>query len=55
MAGERYTQEFIIAAVKQFTQEVHLIPDFATRLGINTKSLYNWRSRYGGNSPEYWL
>ena len=53
MAGERYTQEFKIAAVKQITQEGHSIPDVARRLGITTKSLYNWRTRYGDNAPEY--
>ena len=42
MAGERYTQEFKVAAVQQITQEGHSIPDVARRLGITTKSLYNW-------------
>jgi len=45
MAGERYTQEFKVAAVKQITQEGHSIPDVARRLGITTKSLYNWQTR----------
>ena len=53
MAGERYTQEFKIAAVKQITQEGHSISDVARRLGITTKSLYNWRGRYGDNTPAY--
>ena len=53
MAGERYTQEFKIAAVKQITQEGHSIPAVTRRLGITTKSLYNWRSRYGDNAPAY--
>ena len=53
MAGERYTQEFKIAAVKQITQERHSIPDVARRLGIITKSHYNWRTRYCDNAPEY--
>ena len=53
MAGERYTQEFKIAAVQQITQEGHSIPDVARTLGITTKSLYNWRTRYGDNAPEY--
>jgi len=42
MAGERYTQEFKIAAVHQITQEKHTITDVVRRLGITTKSLYNW-------------
>ena len=53
MAGERYTQEFKIAAVQQITQQGHSIPDVARRLGITTKSLYNWRARYGDSAPEY--
>ena len=53
MAGKRYTQEFKVAAVKQITQEGHSIPDVARRLGITTKSLYNWWTRYGDNAPEY--
>jgi len=39
MAGERYTEEFKIAAVKQVTQEGHSVTDVAKRLGITTKSL----------------
>ena len=53
MAGERYTQEFKMAAVQQITQEGHSIPDVARRLGITTKTLYNWRERYGSSAPEY--
>jgi transposase len=53
MANERYTQEFRIAAVNQITKEGHSIPDVAGRLGITTKSLYNWRARYGDSAPEY--
>jgi hypothetical protein len=49
MAGERYTQEFKIAAVQQIIQEGHSIPDVARRLGITTKSLYNWRARHGNS------
>lgn len=53
MANERYIQEFKISAVKQITQEGHSIQDVARRLGITTKNLYNWRSRYGDNAPTY--
>ena len=45
MAGERYNEEFKIAAVKQVTENGHSIADVAKRLGIITKSLYNWRDR----------
>lgn len=53
MAGERYTEEFKIAAVKQVTEEGHSIAEVAKRLGITTKSLYSWRDRYGENAQEY--
>ena len=53
MKGTRYTEEFKIAAIKQVTEEGHSIPNVAKRLGITTKSLYNWRARYGTNAPSY--
>jgi transposase len=53
MAGERYTKEFKIAAVKQVTENGYSIADVAKRLGITTKSLYNWRDRYGERAEEY--
>ena len=33
MAGERYNEEFKIAAVKQVTEQGHSISDVAKRLG----------------------
>ena len=45
--------KFKIAAVKQITQEGHLIPDVPRRLRITTKSLYNWRASYGDSASEY--
>lgn len=53
MAGERYTEEFKIAAVKQTTQGGYSVSDVAKRLGITTKSLYHWRERYGENATEH--
>ena len=53
MAGERYTEEFKIAAVKQVTENGYSIADVAKRLGITTKSLYNWRDRYGENAEQH--
>lgn len=53
MAGERYTKEFKIAAVKQITQEGYKLAEVAQRLGITTKSLYNWKARYGENAIDY--
>ena len=37
----------------QITQEGNSIPDVARRLRITTKSLYNWRTKYGDNAPEH--
>lgn len=53
MAGERYTEEFKIAAVKQITEKGYAIADVAKRLGVTAKSLYNWRSRYGVNAVAH--
>ena len=51
MSRQRYTEEFKIAAVRQVTVEGHSVPEVAKRLGITTKSLYDWKKRYG-ESPE---
>jgi len=53
MAGERYNEEFKIAAVKQVTENGLSIADVAKRLGITAKSLYSWRDRYGENAQAY--
>lgn len=53
MAGERYNEEFKIAAVKQVTENGYSIADVAKRLGITTKSLYSWRDRYGVNAEDH--
>ena len=53
MAGERYSEEFKVAAVKQVTEQGYSIADVAKRLGITTKSLYAWRDRYGPNAMLY--
>ena len=47
MAGERYNDEFKIAAVRQITQDRHSASSVADRLGVTTKSLYNWKARFG--------
>jgi transposase len=53
MAGERYNKEFKRAAVKQVTEGGYLIADVAKRLGLTTKSFYNWSDRYGENAQAY--
>ena len=53
MAGERYNDEFKIAEVRQITQEGHSVSSVADRLGVTTKSLYNWKARFGDDSSAY--
>jgi transposase len=42
MRGIRYTAEFKAEAIKQITERGHDVADVAKRLGVSTKSLYNW-------------
>jgi transposase len=51
MSRRRYTEEFKVAAVRQVTVGGHSVPDVAKRLGVTTKSLYEWKRVYG-ESPE---
>jgi transposase len=53
MSGKRYTEEFKIQAVKQVTEQGYSIPEVAKRLGLTTKSLYDWKARYGDQSGQY--
>ena len=43
----RYTEEFKLGAVAQVTDEGHSVTSVAGRLGVSTKSLYDWVQRYG--------
>ena len=49
--GKRYTEEFKIEAVKQVTDRGYSVQEVAERLGISTKSLYDWRSQFAGDKP----
>ena len=53
MSGKRYTEEFKIEAVKQLTEGGHPVGEVARRLGVTTKSLYDWRDKYGESSAGY--
>lgn len=53
MSGKRYTEEFKIEAVKQVTDRCYSVADVADRLGVTTKSLYDWIKRYGENAEQY--
>jgi transposase len=53
MSGKRYTEEFRIAAVKKLTEGGYTVGDVARRLGVTTKSLYDWKAKYGESSTAY--
>ena len=53
MSGKRYTDEFKIEAVRQITEGGYPVQEVADRLGVTTKSLYDWKARYGKSSAEY--
>ena len=52
MSGNRYTEEFKIAAVKQVAQRGHPVSEVAERLGVSIHSLYAWTKRYGVPEEE---
>ena len=50
MSGIRYTEEFKRDAVAQVTDRGYSVKDVSTRLGISTKSLYDWKAIF--HKPE---
>lgn len=46
----RYTEEFKREAVSQVVERGHSVASVAGRLGVSTKSLYDWTKRYGDKS-----
>jgi len=48
--GIRYTVEFKKDAVSQVTDQVYSVQEVSDRLGISTKSLYDWIKQY--SKPE---
>jgi len=52
MSGMRYTEEFKRGAVAQITDRWHSVKSVADRLGVCTKSIYDWVKRYGSQEPE---
>ncbi len=53
MSGKRYTEEFKIEAVKQVTDRGYKTSDVAKRLGVTTKSLYDWIKKYGDPGSQH--
>ena len=52
MSGLRYTEEFKRDAVAQVTDRGYSVREVAKRLGISTKSLYDWKAIYHQPDPE---
>ncbi len=52
MSGLRYTEEFKRDAVAQVTDRGYSVREVAARLGISTKSLYDWKTAYHKPEPE---
>ncbi len=48
-SGIRYTDEFKQEAVNQVTNHGYKVADVSERLGISTKSLYDWINKF--NKP----
>ena len=48
----RYTEEFKLGAVAQVTDRGHSVTSVAGRLGVSTKSLYDWVKRYGCQADD---
>lgn len=52
MSDIRYTEEFKRDAVAQVTDRGYSVREVASRLGISTKSLYDWKTVYHQPEPE---
>ncbi len=46
MSGQRYTEEFKRDAVSQVKDRGYSVKEVSERLGISTKSLYDWTRLY---------
>ena len=42
MGTKRYTDTFKLEAVRQVTEGGHVVYDVSNRLGVSSKSLYDW-------------
>ena len=50
--GIRYTDEFKRDAVAQVKERGYSVKDVSERLGICTKSMYDWIGKFHPNEPE---
>jgi transposase len=51
--GIRYTEEFKRDAVAQVIDRGYSVKEVSDRLGVSTKSIYDWIKRYGEAEPEH--
>lgn len=50
--GKRYPEEFRVEAVRQVNERGYSVAEVADRLGISTKTLYDWRGKMAGSSVQ---
>lgn len=53
MSGKRYSEEFKIEAVGQVTQRGYSVLEVSSRLGVTSKSLYDWIKKYGDQDTTH--
>ena len=51
-SGIRYTEEFKRNAVAQVTERGYSVREVTSRLGISTKSLYDWKKLFEQPEPQ---
>jgi transposase len=53
MSGKRYSEEFKIEAIGQVTQRGYSVSEVSSRLGVTSKSLYDWIRKYGDKGSQH--
>lgn len=53
MSGKRYTEEFKIEAIHQVTDRGYKIGEVSERLGVTSKSLRGWITKYGDTGSQH--
>ena len=51
--GIRYTEEFKRDAMAQVVDRGYSAAEVSRRLGVSTKSIYDWVKRYGKAAPKH--
>jgi len=52
MSGKRYTEEFKMEAVHQVTDRGYKIGEVSDRLGVTSKSLRDWITKYADTGSQ---